>query len=49
MTPAIKIIAYRGTTRAETSTILYLVDLADGNNTVAGDATNDNTTACRPA
>jgi hypothetical protein len=38
-----QIIAYQGTQASPT--ILYLVDLADGNNTVAGDATNDNTTA----
>ena len=38
-----QIIAYQGTEASPT--ILYLVDLADGNNTVAGDATNDNTTA----
>ena len=41
-----QIIAYQGT--AASPTILYLVDLADGNNTVAGDATNDNTTALPP-
>ena len=41
-----QIIAYQGD--AASPTILYLVDLADGNNTVAGDATNDNTTALPP-
>jgi hypothetical protein len=41
-----QIIAYQGT--EANPTILYLVDLADGNNTVAGDATNDNTTALPP-
>jgi hypothetical protein len=41
-----QIIAYQGD--PTTPTILYLVDLADGNNTVAGDATNDNTTALPP-
>jgi uncharacterized protein len=41
-----QIIAYQGTEAS--ATILYLVDLADGNNTVAGDATNDNTTALPP-
>ena len=41
-----QIIAYQGTQASPT--ILYLVDLADGNNTVAGDATNDNTTALPP-
>jgi hypothetical protein len=41
-----QIIAYQGTEASPT--ILYLVDLADGNNTVAGDATNDNTTALPP-
>ena len=41
-----QIIAYQGD--PATPTILYLVDLADGNNTVAGDATNDNTTALPP-
>ena len=38
-----QIIAYQGD--PATPTILHVVDLADGNNTVAGDATNDNTTA----
>ena len=42
-----QIIAYQGD-RRRAPTILYLVDLADGNNTVAGDATNDNTTALPP-
>ncbi len=41
-----QIIAYQGD--PATPTILYVVDLADGNNTVAGDATNDNTTALPP-
>ncbi len=41
-----QIIAYQG--NPATPTILYVVDLADGNNTVAGDATNDNTTALPP-
>ena len=41
-----QIIAYQGTQASPT--ILYLVDLADGNNTVAGDATNANTTALPP-
>src|SRR5262245_11545415 len=41
-----QIIAYQGD--AATPTILYVVDLADGNNTVGGDATNDNTTALPP-
>jgi hypothetical protein len=41
-----QIIAYQGDPLSPT--ILYLVDLADGNNTVAGDATNDNTTALPP-
>jgi hypothetical protein len=41
-----QIIAYQGD--ASTPTILHVVDLADGNNTVAGDATNDNTTALPP-
>jgi hypothetical protein len=41
-----QIIAYQGTQASPT--ILYLVDLADGNNTVAGNATNDNTTALPP-
>ena len=41
-----QIIAYQGDEASPT--ILYVVDLADGNNTVAGDATNDNTTALPP-
>jgi hypothetical protein len=41
-----QIIAYQGD--PITPTILHVVDLADGNNTVAGDATNDNTTALPP-
>ena len=41
-----QIIAYQGD--AATPTILYLVDFADGNNTVAGDATDANTTALPP-
>src|SRR6266542_4368127 len=41
-----QIIDYQGD--PATPTILYVVDLADGNNTVAGDATNDNTTALPP-
>src|SRR4051794_33787185 len=41
-----QIIAYQGT--EATPTILHVIDLADGNNTVAGDATNDNTTALPP-
>ncbi len=41
-----QIIAYQG--NPATPTILYVVDLADGNNTVAGNATNDNTTALPP-
>ena len=41
-----QIIAYQGA--PATPTILHVVDLADGNNTVAGDATNDNTTALPP-
>ena len=41
-----QIIAYQGD--PATPTILYVVDLADGNNTVAGNATNDNTTALPP-
>ena len=41
-----QIIAYQGD--EATPTILHVVDLADGNNTVAGDATNDNTTALPP-
>jgi len=41
-----QIIAYQGTQASPT--ILYLVDLADGNTTVAGDATDANTTALPP-
>ena len=41
-----QIIAYQGD--PATPTILYVVDLADGNDTVASDATNDNTTALPP-
>jgi uncharacterized protein len=41
-----QIIAYQGDPASPT--ILHVVDLADGNNTVAGDATNDNTTALPP-
>ncbi|MEJ0074360.1 MAG: Ig-like domain-containing protein [Alphaproteobacteria bacterium] len=41
-----QIIAYQGD--AASPTILHLVDFADGNNTVAGNATNDNTTALPP-
>ena len=41
-----QIIAYQGDPASPT--ILYVVDLADGNSTVAGDATNDNTTALPP-
>src|SRR5262245_16908162 len=41
-----QIIAYQGD--PATPTILHVVDFADGNNTVAGDATNDNTTALPP-
>ncbi|MBR0739664.1 VCBS domain-containing protein [Bradyrhizobium liaoningense] len=41
-----QIIAYQGPPASPT--ILYLVDLADNNNTVAGDATSDNTTALPP-
>ena len=41
-----QIIAYQGD--PATPTILHIVDLADGNNTVAGDATSDNTTALPP-
>src|SRR4029450_11392234 len=41
-----QIIAYQGA--PGTPPILHVVDLADGNNTVAGDATNDNTTALPP-
>ena len=41
-----QIIAYQGD--PATPTILHLVDFADGNNTVAGDATDDNTTALPP-
>ena len=41
-----QIIAYQGDPAAPT--ILHLVDFADGNNTVAGDATDANTTALPP-
>ena len=41
-----QIIAYQGD--AATPTILHLVEFADGNNTVAGDATDANTTALPP-
>ena len=41
-----QIIAYQGTEASPT--ILHMVDLADGNNTVAGDATDANTTALPP-
>ena len=41
-----QIIAYQGD--PATPTILQVVDFADGNTTVAGDATNDNTTALPP-
>ena len=41
-----QIIAYQGD--PATPTILQVVDFADGNNTVAGDATDDNTTALPP-
>ena len=41
-----QIIAYQGD--PATPTILHLVDFADGNNTVAGDATDANTTALPP-
>ena len=41
-----QIIAYQGDPAAPT--ILQVVDFADGNNTVAGDAINDNTTALPP-
>ena len=41
-----QIIAYQGD--PATPTILHLVDFGDGNNTVAGDATDDNTTALPP-
>src|SRR5262245_50207250 len=41
-----QIIAYQG--NPATPTILHVVDLADGDNAVAGDATNDNTTALPP-
>ena len=41
-----QIIAYQGDPASPT--ILHLVDFADGNNTVAGDATDDNTTALPP-
>src|SRR5206468_3595220 len=41
-----QIIVYQGAPASPT--ILFLIDLADGNNTVAGDATSDNTTALPP-
>ena len=41
-----QIVAYQGTEASPT--ILHIVDLADGNNTVAGDATDTNTTALPP-
>jgi VCBS repeat-containing protein len=41
-----QIIAYQGDPAS--STILHLIDFADGNNTVAGDATDTNTTALPP-
>src|SRR5262245_49653621 len=41
-----QIIAYQGD--VATPTILSVVDLADGNNTVFGDAIDDNTTALPP-
>ena len=41
-----QIIAYQGIQASPT--ILHLVDFADGNNTVAGDATDANTTALPP-
>ena len=41
-----QIIAYQGTEASPT--ILHVVDLADGNTTVAGDATDANTTALPP-
>ena len=41
-----QIIAYQGDPAAPT--ILHVVDFADGDTTVAGDATNDNTTALPP-
>ena len=41
-----QIIAYQGD--PATPTILHVVDLADGNTTVAGDATDANTTALPP-
>ena len=41
-----QIIAYQGD--PATPTILHVADFADGNNTVAGNATNDNTTALPP-
>jgi hypothetical protein len=41
-----QIIAYQGS--AATPTVLYLVDFGDGNNTLAGDATDGNSTALPP-
>jgi hypothetical protein len=41
-----QVIAYQGSEASPT--ILYLVDFADGNNTVAGDATDPSTTALPP-
>ena len=41
-----QIIAYQGD--PATPTVLHLIDFADGNNTVAGDATDANTTALPP-
>jgi hypothetical protein len=41
-----QVIAYQGSEASPT--ILYLVDFADGNNTVAGDATDASTTALPP-
>jgi hypothetical protein len=41
-----QIIAYQGD--PATPTILHVIDFADGNNTVAGDATDGNTTALPP-
>src|SRR5215475_8363882 len=41
-----QIIAYQGDPAAPT--ILHVVDFADGNNSVAADATNDNTTVLPP-
>ena len=41
-----QIIAYQGS--AASPTVLYLVDFGDGNNTLAGDATDGNSTALPP-